>query len=262
VYFIFQPAEEGIGGAKAMIDDGLFEQFPCDAIFGMHNRPSLPVGQFAVRSGAMMAGGAFFDIDIEGKGSHGARPEVSIDPVPVAAQIVTALQSIVSRNTRPVDTAVVSVTQIHSGDAYNVIPQRARLSGTVRTFSIEVMEMVEQRMRDIATGIAVGFGATAKVDFRSIFRPTINDPTESEYAARICTDLVGAEAVQRNPSLIMASEDFSFMLEKVPGCYINIGNGGGGEVCEVHNPSYDFNDAALPLGASFFAHLVEDRLKG
>ncbi|MFT5393158.1 MAG: amidohydrolase, partial [Gammaproteobacteria bacterium] len=256
VYFIFQPAEEGIGGAKAMIDDGLFEQFPCDAIFGMHNRPSLPVGQFAVRSGAMMAGGAFFDIDIEGKGSHGARPEVSIDPVPVAAQIVTALQSIVSRNTRPVDTAVVSVTQIHSGDAYNVIPQRARLSGTVRTFSIEVMEMVEQRMRDIATGIAVGFGATAKVDFRSIFRPTINDPTESEYAARICTDLVGAEAVQRNPSLIMASEDFSFMLEKVPGCYINIGNGGGGEVCEVHNPSYDFNDAALPLGASFFAHLV------
>jgi len=262
VYFIFQPAEEGIGGAKAMIDDGLFEQFPCDAIFGMHNRPSLPVGQFAVRSGAMMAGGAFFDIDIEGKGSHGARPEVSVDPVPVAAQIVTALQSIVSRNMRPVDTAVVSVTQIHSGDAYNVIPQRARLSGTVRTFSIDVMDMVEQRMRDIATGVATGFGATAKVDFRPIFRPTINDPTEAEYAARICTDLVGGEAVLRNPPLIMASEDFSFMLEKVPGCYINIGNGGGGEICEVHNPSYDFNDAALPLGASFFARLVEDRLKG
>lgn len=262
VYFIFQPAEEGIGGAKAMIDDGLFEQFPCDAIFGMHNRPSLPVGQFAVRSGAMMAGGAFFDIDIEGKGSHGARPEVSVDPVPVAAQIVTALQSIVSRNTRPVDAAVVSVTQIHSGDAYNVIPQRARLSGTVRTFSVEVMEMVEQRMRDIANGIALGFGACAKVDFRSIFRPTINDPTEAEFAARICADLVGGDAVQRNPPLIMASEDFSFMLEKVPGCYVNIGNGGGGEICEVHNPSYDFNDAALPLGASFFARLVEDRLKG
>jgi amidohydrolase len=210
----------------------------------------------------MMAGGAFFDIDIEGKGSHGARPEVSVDPVPVAAQIVTALQSIVSRNTRPVDAAVVSVTQIHSGDAYNVIPQRARLSGTVRTFSVEVMEMVEQRMRDIATGVALAFGACAKVDFRSIFRPTINDPSEAEYAARICADLVGAEAVQRNPPLIMASEDFSFMLEKVPGCYVNIGNGGGGEICEVHNPSYDFNDAALPLGASFFARLVEDRLKG
>ena len=262
VYFIFQPAEEGIGGARAMIEDGLFEQFPCDAIFGMHNRPSLPAGQFAVRSGAMMAGGAFFDIHIEGKGSHGARPEASVDPVPIAAQMVSAIQTIVSRSTRPVETAVVSVTQIHAGDAYNVIPQTARLSGTVRAFSMDVMKLVEQRLGEIATHTAGAMGARATLDFRSIFHPTINDPAEAEYAAKICTDLVGAEAVHRNPPLIMASEDFSFMLEKVPGCYINIGNGdaSGESGCEVHNPAYDFNDDALPLGASFFARLVEDRL--
>ena len=265
VFFIFQPAEEGLGGAQAMLDDGLFEQFPCDCLFGMHNRPSLPLGEFAVRGGPMMAGGAFFDIEIDGKGAHGARPETSIDPVVVGANIVTALQSIVSRSARPVDTAVVSVTQMHSGDAYNVIPQTARLSGTVRTFSNEVMALVEQRMREIATGVASAYGATAEVDFRAIFRPTINDVDEADYAARICTDLVGADKVERAPPLIMASEDFSFMLERIPGCYINIGNGGFDEnghldACEVHNPGYDFNDAALPLGASFFAHLIEQRL--
>ena len=165
-----------------------------------------------------------------------------------------------SRNIRPVETAVVSITQVHAGDAYNVIPQRARLSGTVRVFSKQVMAQVEERMTALATSIAAGYGASATVDFRSIFAPTINDPTEAEYAAKICADLVGVDKVQRNPPLIMASEDFSYMLEKVPGCYLNIGNGGGGEVCEVHNPSYDFNDDALPLGASFFARLVEDRL--
>lgn len=265
VFFIFQPAEEGLGGAQAMLDDGLFEQFPCECIFGMHNRPSLPLGEFAVRAGAMMAGGAFFDISIDGKGAHGARPETSIDPVVVGASIVTALQSIVSRSARPVDTAVVSVTQMHAGDAYNVIPQTAHLSGTVRTFSNEVMALVEQRMREISTGIASAFGATATVDFRPIFRPTINNTDEADYAARICNDLVGRENVDRSPPLIMASEDFSFMLDRVPGCYINIGNGGldehgNSDACEVHNPGYDFNDAALPLGASFFAHLVEQRL--
>jgi hippurate hydrolase len=260
VHFIFQPAEEGIGGAKAMIDDGLFEQFPCDAIFGMHNRPGLPVGKFAVRSGPTMAGGAFFDIDITGKGAHGARPESGVDSVVVAAHLTAALQTIVSRNTKPVDTAVVSVTQIHSGDAYNVIPQTARLSGTVRAFSNEVMAMVERQMKQLAKGVAAGFGATAEVDFRATFAPTINDADEAEYAARICNELVGEDNVERNPPLIMASEDFSYMLEKVPGCYLNIGNGEGEGACEVHNPSYDFNDAALPLGASFFAHLIETRL--
>jgi hippurate hydrolase len=260
VHFIFQPAEEGIGGARAMVEDGLFRRFACDAIFGMHNRPGMPLGRFAVRSGPMMAGGAFFDIDITGRGAHGARPESGIDPVLVAAHIATALQSIVSRNVRPVETAVVSVTQIHGGDAYNVIPQSARLSGTVRAFSNEVMQMIGRNMARIAEGVATGFGASAKTDFRTIFAPLVNDPEEAEFAAAVCSELVGAENVRRDPPLIMASEDFSYMLAEVPGCYINIGNGDGEGACEVHNPSYDFNDAALPYGASFFVRLVERKL--
>jgi len=260
VHFIFQPAEEGLGGAKAMVDDGLFEKFPCDAIFGMHNRPGLPLGHFAVRAGPMMAAGAFFDIRVTGKGAHGARPETGIDSVMVAAHIAIALQTIVSRNAPPVETAVLSVTKIHGGDAYNVIPQTAELAGTVRAFSRDLMALVETSMRRIAKGVAEAFGATAEVDFRFLFAPTVNDAGEAEFAAGICAGLVGAQNVDRNPPLIMASEDFSYMLEKVPGCYINIGNGAGEGGCEVHNPAYDFNDAALPLGASFFARLVEARL--
>ncbi len=260
VHFIFQPAEEGIGGAKAMVDDGLFEKFPCEAIFGMHNRPSLPVGRFAVKSGPMMAGGACFDIKVTGKGAHGARPETGVDAALVAAHIAVALQSIVSRNVAPVDTAVLSVTKIHAGDAYNVIPQTATLGGTVRAFSREVMAMVEARMKRVAASTAEAFGASAEVDFRNLFSPTVNNPAEAEYAARICTELVGAVNVNRNPALVMASEDFSYMLERVPGCYINIGNGSAEGGCEVHNPAYDFNDAALPLGVAFFVRLVESRL--
>ena len=261
VHFIFQPAEEGIGGAKAMIDDGLFERFPCDAIFGMHNRPSLAVGHFAVRSGPMMAGGAFFDIHVAGKGTHAARPETGVDSALVAAHIAVGLQSIVARNVPPVETAVLSVTKILAGDAYNVIPQTAHLAGTVRAFSRDVMTMIEAAMRRVASGTAAAFGATAEVDFRFLFAPTVNDATEAEFAARICTELVGAARVDRNPPLIMASEDFSAMLERVPGCYINIGNGAGAGDCEVHNPAYDFNDDALPLGAAFHARLVETRLQ-
>jgi len=260
VNFIFQPAEEGIGGAKAMIDDGLFKRFPCDAIFGMHNRPGIPLGKFAVRGGAMMAGGAFFDIDIEGRGSHGARPEAGVDSILVASHVIAALQSIVARNVRPVDTAVLSVTQIHGGNAYNVIPQTVRLSGTVRAFSNEVMQLIGRNIARVADGVAAGFGAKAKTDFRAIFPPTINNAEEADYAASICAEVVGAEGVKRDPALIMASEDFSFMLNEVRGCYINIGNGDGEGACEVHNPSYDFNDSALPYGASFFARLVEKRL--
>ena len=260
VNFIFQPAEEGIGGAQAMIADGLFEKFPCDSVFGMHNRPGLPVGKFAVRAGAMMAGGAFFDIDITGKGAHGARPESSVDTVVVAAQTIGALQTIVSRNAPPRETAVVSVTQIHAGNAYNVIPQTARLSGTVRTFSRDVMALVERSMRRIAKGVAEGFGATAEVDFRFIFAPLVNDLEQAEFAARMCAEVVGEDNVVRDPPPNMASEDFSFMLEKVPGCYFNVGNGAGESICEVHNPGYDFNDAALPLGASVLARIVETKL--
>jgi hippurate hydrolase len=262
VNFIFQPAEEGLGGARAMVDDGLFERFPCEAIFGMHNRPSLPVGHFAVRAGPMMAGGAFFDIRVTGKGAHGARPETGVDAALVAAQIAVSLQSIVARNVAPVDTAVLSVTRIHAGDAYNVIPQTAALGGTVRAFSHEVMTLVERSMRRVAESTAAAFGASAELDFRALFAPTVNNVDEAEFAARICTELVGAGKVDRQPALIMASEDFSHMLERVPGCYINIGNGAGEGGCEVHNPAYDFNDAALPLGAAFFARLVQTRLAG
>ena len=260
VNFIFQPAEEGIGGARAMIADGLFEKFPCEAVFGMHNRPGLAVGKFAVRAGPMMAGGAFFDIRVTGKGAHGARPEAGIDPVLVASHVAIALQSIVSRNVRPVEPAVVSVTKIHGGDAYNVIPQTAELSGTVRAFTREVMELIETRMRHVVKGTAEAFGAAAELDFRLTFAPTVNDPAEADFAAGVCSEVVGEANVNRNPSLIVASEDFSFMLEKVPGCYFNIGNGAGEGACEVHNPGYDFNDDALALGATVFARIVEKRL--
>ena len=260
VFFIFQPAEEGLGGAQAMIEDGLFEQFPCDAIFGIHNRPKLPVGKFAVRSGAMMAGGAFFDVDVEGVGAHGARPEASVDPVVAASHMVGAIQSVVARNVKPTDTAVVSVTRLHAGEAYNVIPQTARIGGTVRAFSMDVMALIEDALGRIAKGTAESFGARAAVDFRTIFRPTVNDPSEAEFAASICAEVAGAGNVERNPPLIMASEDFSFMLDRVPGCYVNLGNGDAEGACEVHNPGYDFNDESLPLGASFFARLVETRL--
>ncbi len=261
VHFIFQPAEEGLGGAKAMVDDGLFEKFPCDAIFGMHNRPSLPVGKFNVKTGPMMAGGAFFDIHITGKGAHGARPESGVDSALVAAQIAVSLQTIVSRNVRPIDTAVVSVTKIHAGDAYNVIPQTAQLGGTARAFTNEVMAKLEASMKRIAKGTAEAHGATAEVDFRVLFPPTVNNADEAAYAAKICDELVSEQNVNRNPEIVMGSEDFAYMLERVPGCYLNIGNGPGEGGCEVHNPGYDFNDDALPLGVAFYGRLVEKRLK-
>lgn len=260
VHFIFQPAEEGLGGARAMIDDELFSRFPCETIFGMHNRPKLAVGHFAVRAGPMMAGGAFFDIDVTGVGAHGARPESGIDPVMVAVHIAATLQTIVSRNVPPVETAVLSITQIHAGDAYNVIPQTARLCGTVRAFSTDVMDLIGRNLERVARGVAQAMGAAVAVDFRVDFPPTINDPAQAEFAASVCAELVGADHVLRDPPLIMASEDFSFMLDAVPGCFINIGNGDVEGACEVHNPAYDFNDAALPLGAAFFVRTVERKL--
>ena len=264
VHFIFQPAEEGLGGAKAMVEEGLFRQFPMEAVFGMHNGPGLPVGTFAIRPGAMMAGGAFFDIKVVGNGAHGARPESGIDPVVVAAQITTAMQTIISRNARPQDTAVVSITQIHGGDAYNVIPHSATLSGTVRAFSRETMQLVEDRMRALSENIAAGFGADAVVHFREVFLPLVNTPDETEFVADVAASIVGDDKVNRNRPLIMASEDFSYMLDACPGAYINIGNGNGkaegDKVIQVHNPHYDFNDEILPLGATYWSTLVETRL--
>jgi hippurate hydrolase len=260
VHFIFQPAEEGLGGAAAMLKDGLFERFPCDAIFGMHNRPGLAVGKFQIRPGAMMAGGGSFDITVTGVGAHGARPEAGVDPIVVGSQIASALQTIVSRNVRPVDTAVVSVTQFHAGHAHNVIPDKATLSGTARCFSDAVMTLIENNMRRIVESVAAGFGAKAELDFRSIFPPLVNDSDETQFIADCAVDVVGAENVNRNGPVTMASEDYAIMLKVVPGAYIQIGNGDGEGACEVHNPGYDFNDGALPFGASLFARLVERRL--
>jgi amidohydrolase len=260
VNVIFQPAEEGLGGANAMIADGLFERFPCDTVFGMHNRPGLAVGKFAIRTGAMMAGGAYFDIIVTGRGAHGARPESGIDPVLVAAHIATALQSIVARNVKPTDTAVLSVTQIHGGDAYNVIPQRAVMRGTARAFSRDTMALIEQNMARVAAGVASGFGATAALDFRKVFAPLVNAADEAAFIADTAAELVGEANVNRDGRLVMASEDFAYMLEQRPGAYIQIGNGDGEGACEVHNGGYDFNDAILPLGATLFTRLAEKKL--
>ena len=260
VHFIFQPAEEGLGGGEAMVQDGLFERFPCDTIFGMHNRPGLAVGKFQIRTGPMMAGGAYFDITVTGRGAHGARPEAGIDPVIIASHITTALQTVISRNVRPLDTAVLSVTQIHAGDAYNVIPEQAFIRGTVRAFSSETMMLIEQNISRIASGVAAGFGGTAELDFRLIFPPLVNDTTEAEFIADTAATLVGEDNINRNGNLVMASEDFSYMLDRRPGAYIQIGNGVSSGGCEVHNPGYDFNDAALPLGASLFARVAERKL--
>jgi len=257
VNFIFQPAEEGLGGAQAMLKDGLLLRFPCDNVFGMHNRPGLDLGRFSIGPGAMMAGGAFFDITINGRGAHGARPEECVDAVLAAASITTALQSIVARNVKPSDTAVLSVTCLEAGAAYNVIPETAVLRGTARTFKRETMQLIEDNMRRVATSIAAGFGATAEVDFRFLFAPLVNDVAESDAYADAAAALVGEDKVERNGRPVMGSEDFSFMLEACAGAYINIGNGAS---APVHNDRYDFNDEALPLGAAILAQLVEMKL--
>ena len=257
VNFIFQPGEEGIGGALAMLKDGLFSRFPCNAVYGMHNRPGMPVGKFGIAPGTAMTGGGFFDITITGKGAHGARPEDGIDPVLTACHLGAALQSIVSRNLRPADTAVVSVTRISGGNAYNVIPDSAVLAGTVRAMKRETLETVEQAMRRIAAGVASGFGATAEVDFRLIFAPLQNHPGHTEAIADAAAELVGDGNVNRAQAPASASEDFSFMLEQVPGAYINLGNG---DSASVHNPHYNFNDEAIPFGSALYARLVERQL--
>jgi hippurate hydrolase len=260
VNFIFQPAEEGLGGARAMIDDGLFDRFPCDVLFAMHNAPGMPLGQFGAAAGTATAAGAFFDIDVHGRGGHGAHPEHTLDPVVIGAAIVAGLQTVVSRNVRPADPAVVSITQFHAGDAYNVIPGSARLGGTVRAFSLRVMQQIEDRMRALARGIAGAHGAAASLDFRTVFHPVVNDADAARFAGDVCAGLVGEANVRRDLPAGTGSEDFSFMLERVPGCYLLLGNRDATHQQPVHNAGYDFNDASLALGASFFARAVELRL--
>ena len=264
VNFIFQPAEEGLGGALAMLKDGLLERFPCNYVYGLHNSPGLALGKFAIRKGPAMASGAFFDITIRGRGAHGALPEMGIDPVLVACHVNAALQSIVSRNVPPTETAVVSVTVIQGGDAYNVIPDSAVLRGTVRTALRSTMELVEAAMKRIAPGVASGFGATAEVDFRFIFAPLVNEAQATDDIVAAAGKVVGDENVSTSNGFIMASEDFSFVMEKAPGAYINLGNVAPGEAgatgVQVHNPGYDFNDEAIPLGAAMFCELTQAKL--
>ena len=264
VYLVFQPAEEGGGGARAMIRDGLFERFPMDAIFGIHNWPGLGVGQFAVRAGPVFASTSEFRVTIRGRGAHAAMPHYGIDPLPVACQIVQAFQTVISRNKRPLDAAVISTTMIRAGEATNVIPESCELRGTVRTFTVDVLDMIEQRMRRIAEATCQAFDASCEFTFTRNYPPTVNHARETGFVRELLVELVGAGSVQEfEPT--MTAEDFSYFLEEKPGCYFVIGNGAGthrtaghGEgPCMLHNPSYDFNDELIPLGGSMWVRLAE-----
>ena len=260
MHFIFQPAEENEGGGRKMVEDGLFKLFPVEQVYGMHNWPGMPVGTFAVRSGPMMAAFDIFEVIVRGRGAHAAMPHTGVDPVVTAAQIVTGLQTIASRNTHPVDAAVVSVTQIHAGDTWNVIPAEVVIRGTTRSFKPEVRDSLEPAVRRIAEGIAAAHGATASLRYERRYPPTINTPEATEIAARVASDVVGVSQVERNPTPTMGAEDFAFMLEQKPGCYVWIGNGPSDNERVLHSPHYDFNDEVLPIGASYWARLVETTL--
>jgi len=267
VYLVCQPAEEGGGGAREMIKDGLFEQFPVEAVFGMHNWPGMRAGTFAASSGPVMASSNEFKIVIRGKGGHAAMPHNAIDPVVVACQMVQGFQTIISRNKKPIDAGVISVTMIHTGEATNVIPDHCEIQGTVRTFTIAVLDMIEQRMRDLAQHTSAAFGTQCDFEFVRNYPPTINSAKEAEFARKVMADIVGEENVlAQEPT--MGAEDFAYMLQAKPGCYSFIANGDGahremghgGGPCMLHNPSYDFNDALLPLGATYWVRLAEQWL--
>ncbi len=257
VYFIFQPAEEGEGGARVMIEQGLFQRFPMQAVFGMHNWPGLATGQFAIMPGPMMASADQFEITVRGRGAHAAMPHQGADPVVAGSALVQALQTIPSRTLDPLDAAVVSVTQFHAGDAYNVIPERAVLGGTVRAFRPEVRDAAEAAMGRICNGIAAGFGVEADLDYRRGYPPTVNSAAEAELCRAVAADLVGEANVRADLRPSMGAEDFSFMLQARPGCYVWLGNGLGEGGCMLHSPHYDFNDDILPIGASYWARLAE-----
>jgi hippurate hydrolase len=268
IIFIFQPAEEGGGGAREMIADGLFKQFPCDAVFGLHNWPGLAEGSFGVTSGPMMASSNEFTITIRGKGGHAALPHNSADPVLAGAQVVTALQSIITRNKRPVDAAVLSVTQFHAGETSNVIPDSALIGGTVRTFTNEVLDLIERRLSEVAKHVAEGFDCQADVVFTRNYPPTINHEHETQFAIGVMQDLVGTDKVNTRIDPTMGAEDFAFMLQAKPGCYVFLGNGDGDHrstghgmgPCHLHNPSYDFNDALIPVGVNYWVALAHKYL--
>jgi len=257
VHFIFQPAEEGLGGARAMIKDGLFEKFPCDEIYGLHNAPDLNHGELAILPGPAMSGADFFDITINGYGAHGAMPERSKDPIVIAMAVVQALQSIVSRNVSPTEAAVVSITQVHAGSAYNVIPGEAKLAGTVRAFSDEVRALIRERMRAICAGMAAAFQVEIDVEIRDIFSVLVNQEEHSRVVAEVARTVVGPTNVKTRSQLKMGSEDFADMLQAVPGAYFWLGHDGS---VPVHNPAFTLDDKILPVGASMFARIIETRL--
>ncbi len=256
--FIFQPAEEGLGGARAMLADGLFERFPCDEVYGLHNSPYMEPGQVRVFPGKAMAAADFFDIRIKGRGSHAAMPQVSRDPVVIAAALVQALQTIVSRNADPLEAAVVSVTQIKAGSAYNVIPEEAALTGTIRTFSNEIADVARQRMHAIVAGLAAAFEVEIELDLRNIFSVLENHAEQAAALAEAARDIVGDGNLLTAPKPMMGSEDFADMLHAVPGCYCWVGHAGN---VPLHNPGFILDDAILPLGASILARIVERRLQ-
>ena len=261
---IFQPGEEGFAGAKAMIDDGLFDRFPVDAVYAMHNWPQMRPGTVGINSGPMMAAADRVTIRITGQGGHGAHAYLTVDPVVVAAHIITAVQSIVSRNVRPLDSAVISLCAMHAGElgAFSVVPGEATLVGTVRTFSPTVQAQVEKRLNELCAAVALGFGATARVHYERIYPATINSADESEFAAGVAEQLLGADHVVRDMEPSMGAEDFSFMLQVKPGAYLRLGQGAenGAGSCFLHNSRYDFNDEVLPLGAALHAGLIEQGL--
>jgi hippurate hydrolase len=268
VYLIFQPAEEGGAGARRMIEDGLFTRFPMDAVFGMHNWPGLAEGSFGVLPGPMMASSNEFRVVIKGKGAHAAQPQRAIDPVMVAVQVAQAWQTIISREKNPLDTAVLSITQIHAGSATNVIPDEAVMIGTVRTFSMAVLDLIERRMGEMAQGVAAAYGASVDFHFKRNYPPLINHPEQTTLAVAAMRAVVGAERVDIDVEPTMGAEDFAFMLQERPGCYVFIGNGDGEHragghglgPCQLHNGSYDFNDRLLPIGASYWVTLAETTL--
>jgi amidohydrolase len=259
VHFIFQPAEEGGGGGRRMVEEGLFDKFPVEGVYGLHNMPGLPAGRFATRVGPVMAAADEVDIEIRGTGGHAAFPHRASDPILAGAHVVTALQSIVARNTDPLESAVVSMTMFHGGEVNNVIPDRAKLRGSVRTFRPEVQDRVIAGIGRIARHTAEAFGAVAEVDYRRGYPPTINAKGETEFACSVAAKVAAPVIADMTP--IMGSEDFSFMLQARPGCFMFIGNGDGPVGgCMVHNPNYDFNDAILPAGVRYWVELVRTAL--
>jgi amidohydrolase len=265
VYLIFQPAEEGGAGARRMIEDGLFDKFPMEAVYGMHNWPGIRTGTFGVVAGPMMASSNEFHVVVKGKGGHAAQPHRAVDPVMVAVHIAQAWQTIISREKNPLDTAVLSITQIHAGSATNIIPNDATLVGTVRTFSVDVLDLIERRMHEVASGVAAAYNASVEFTFKRNYPPLVNHPRETAFAIDAMRAVVGLENVDTDVEPTMGAEDFAFMLQAKPGCYVFIGNGDGDHragghglgPCQLHNGSYDFNDGLLPIGASYWARLVE-----